>query len=129
MENTQKINTNTTTEIYIPFTKRYILHKIINYGKPYSDYTTYRPIENSDNIETIYVDNQSCCKNTSPNIKPILHQPSMQNNVQNNVQNNIQNNIYYVEIHYTKESKKKKFETIMKNYEIDTLVEKYGNKV
>jgi len=112
----------TTTEIYIPFTKRYILHKIINYGKPYSDYTTYKPIENSDNIETIYVDNQSCCNNTFPTTtKPIGHQPSMLNNVQNN--------IYYVEIHYTKESKKKKFETIMKNHEIDTLLEKYGNKV
>ena len=113
---------STTPEIYIPFTKRYILHKIINYGKPYSDYTTYKPIENSDNIETIYVDNQSCSNNTSQTIiTPIAHQPSMQNNVQNN--------IYYVDIHYTKESKKKKFETIMKNHEIDTLLEKYGNKV
>jgi hypothetical protein len=45
------------------------------------------------------------------------------------MQNNVQNNIYYVEIHYTKESTKKKFETIMKNHEIDTLLEKYGNKV
>ena len=121
MANTKKINSTTTTEIYIPFTKQYILHKIINYGKPYSDYTTYKPIENSDNIETIYVDNQSCCKNTSSATKPITHQLSMQNNMQNN--------IYYVEIHYTKESKKKKFETIMKNNEIDTLLEKYGNKV
>jgi len=113
----------TTPEIYMPFTKQYILHKIINYGKPYSDYTTYKLIENSDNIETIYVDNQSCCNNISQTTTtPIAHQPSMQNNVQ-------KNNIYYVEIHYTKESKKKKFETIMKNHEIDTLLEKYGNKV
>ena len=103
-------NTNTTPEAYLPFTKRYVMHKILNYGKPYTNYTTYKPIENTDNIETIYVDNQSCSENDKLNISS----------------NNCQ---YYVEIHYTKASKKRKYETIMKSHEIDTLLEKYGNKV
>jgi len=103
------------TDIYIPFTKQYIMYKIMNYGKSYNNYTTYKLIENTDNIETIYVDNKSCYdKDTMPN---------------EDTMPNLSNLSYHVEIHYTKISKKNKFETIMKNYEIDTLLAKYSNKV
>lgn len=91
------------------------MHKILNYGKPYTNYTTYKPIENTDNIETIYVDNQSCNSN---------------NCTQNYCEDiSYQDISYYVEIHYTKASKKRKYETILKSHEIDILLEKYGNKV
>lgn len=112
-------NINTTPETYIPFTKRYVMHKILNYGKPYTNYTTYKPIENTDNIETIYVDNQSCNSNSNSN-----------NCTQNYCEDiSYQDISYYVEIHYTKASKKRKYETILKSHEIDILLEKYGNKV
>jgi hypothetical protein len=85
------------TKDYIPFTNRnkYVIYKFINYGKSYSNYTTYKLIENTENIDTIYIDNEP----------------------------------FYVEIHYTKLSNKKKLETIMINKDIDTLITKYGNKV
>jgi hypothetical protein len=113
------------TDIYIPFTKQYIMYKIMNYGKSYSNYTTYKLIENTDNIEIIYVDNKSCSdKDTIDNIDNI-------DNIDANITNlsNLSYLSYHVEIHYTKISKKNKFETIMKNYEIDMLLAKYGNKV
>jgi len=95
---------------YIPFTNRYIMYKILNYGKPYKNYTIYKPIENLENIETIYVDNKCCTDETKLEIsKENLH--------------------YYAEIHYTKDSGKKKFETILKHCEIDSLIAKYGSKV
>lgn len=100
----------TSTIEYIPFTNRYIMYKLLNYGKPYKNYTTYKPIENSENIETIYVDNQSCTDETKLEISK-EHLP------------------YYVEIHYTKTSSKKKFETILKHSEIDSLIAKYGSKL
>ena len=114
-------NTNPTPETYIPFTKRYVMHKILNYGKPYTNYTTYKPIENQDNIETIYVDNQNCNSNSNSNSN---------NYTQNHGEDiSYQDISYYVEIHYTKASKKRKYETILKSHEIDILLEKYGNKV
>ena len=96
---------------YIPFTNRYIMYKILNYGKPYTNYTTYKPIDNPECIETIYVDNQSCTT--------LEYYPPEQNG----------NIPYYVEIHYTKSSGKKKIETILKNHEIDSLIAKYGSIV
>jgi beta-galactosidase beta subunit len=95
---------------YIPFINRYMMYKLLNYGKPYKNYTTYKPIENPENIETIYVDNQSCTDETKLEISKA-------------------NLPYYVEIHYTKTSSKKKFETILKYCEIELLISKYGSKV
>jgi hypothetical protein len=94
--------------IYIPFENRYIMYKILNYGKSYSNYTTYKLFnKKDDDIETIYIDNQTC-------ITP-----------DKEIEFNLQNLPYYVEIHYNKTSGKNKFETIMKKHEIYTLLEKY----
>lgn len=101
--------TNQATPEYIPFTNRYIMYKLLNYGKSYTNYTKYTMIDNSDNIETIYVDNASCTNDKTLNVQP-------------------ENMYYYVEIHYTAFTDKKKLETIMKAIEIDTLIGKYGCK-
>jgi len=100
------------TKDYIPFTNRnkYVIYKFINYGKLYSNYTTYKLIENTENIDTIYIDNDTCYDEKHTDI-PETNLP------------------FYVEIHYTKLSNKKKLETIMINKDIDTLITKYGNKV
>jgi hypothetical protein len=100
----------TSTNDYIPFEKHYIIYKILNYGLPYKNYTTFTPIENCDNVETIYVDNQTCVNDINLEI----------------VKENLP---YYIEIHYTKESCKKKVETILKYHEIDNLISKYGTKL
>ena len=106
----------------LPFEKRYTLYKLLNYGKPYNNYSTYKPISNNDEIETIYVDNQTC----DIRLNNVGYGVSA-NYV--DVENDIENQHYYVEIHYTTKSNKKKFETIMKYCEIDKLINKYGNKV
>ena len=89
------------------------MYKILNYGKPYTNYTTYKPIANPECIETIYVDNKTCTDTTLLECN----------------QETISNFPYYVEIHYTKTSGKKKIETILKNYEINDLIAKYGSKL
>lgn len=95
----------------MPFQNKYKKEIILNYGRPYTNYTTYKIIDNKDNVEVIYVDRSPC---VSQSIEP----------------NQITENIpYYVEIHYTLSSNIPNFETILKNHEIDTLIAKYGCKV
>ena len=95
---------------YTPFTKRYTMYKILNYGKPYTNYTTYKPLENIEHIETIYVDNKPCIDDKNLQI--------------------LTNNLpYYIEIHYTKQSGKSYLETIMLEQDIAHLIAKNGNKL
>ena len=99
----------------LPFDSRYIKERILNYGKPYTNYKTYQIINekllkiniddnDNDNIKIIYVDNKSCSHNCTKLFTSNLS--------------------YYVEIHYTLESKLPILETIMKKYEIEELLEK-----
>lgn len=74
------------------------------------NYTIYNIINNKDNIAIIYVDKTPCIDNQIDSVTP-------------------ENIPYYVEIHHTPSSNIPKFETILKNYEIDTLINKYGCKV
>jgi len=114
--------------IKLPFESRYIKERILNYGIAYSNYKTYQILnnnsysknneyneynknnkiqENSEKIKTIYVDNKSCSYNFTKLFTPTS------------------NLSYYVEIHYTLESKLPVLETFMKDYEIKKLLEKY----
>jgi hypothetical protein len=114
--------------IKLPFESRYIKERILNYGIAYSNYKTYQIIninsyskkneynennkynkvpENSEKIKTIYVDNKSCSYNFTKLFTPIS------------------NLSYYVEIHYTLESKLPVLEIIMKETEITELLSKY----
>ena len=98
----------------LAFQNRYIKHRILNYGQPYRNYTTYKIASNIDNIDYIFVDKQNCCNNLTSYGK---------DNGKDNI--NVALLHYYVEIHYTKESKKEKRDLIMADYEIDKLIEKY----
>ena len=114
--------------IKLPFESRYIKERILNYGIAYSNYKTYQIInnnsyskkneyneknkynkipENSEKIKTIYVDNKSCSYNFTKLFTPTS------------------NLSYYVEIHYTLESKLPVLEIIMKETEITELLSKY----
>lgn len=100
---------------YIPFANRYIKYKIMNYGKPYNNYISYKLSTNLENIEIIYIDNEPCAKTINPN--------------NTNLQNTSDEFYYYVEIHYSTSTNKPKLETIMKNSEINDLLKKYGCKL
>jgi len=100
------------------------MYKILNYGKHYTNYSTYNVIENDDNLETIYIDNQPCF-----DVNKIATLKNDIKSITTNNANDIVHLLHYVELHYTKNSNKKIFETILTNHEIDTLLEKYGNKV
>ena len=115
----------------LPFESRYIKERILNYGKAYTNYKTYQimninsNIKNNENNETnknnennkkikdniafIYVDNQQCSYQVE---KPLPSELST-------------NALYYIEIHYTLESKLSVLETIMKENEIEELLGKY----
>lgn len=97
--------------MYKPFQNKYKKEIILNYGRPYTNYTTYTTINNRDNVEVIYVDKTPCiCQSLEPD-------------------QITENTPYYVEVHYTSSSNIPKFETILKNHEIDSLIAKYGCKV
>ena len=52
----------------LPFENRYKQHRILNYGKPYTNYRSYNikyNSENKTNILAIYVDNQICNNNAT----------------------------------------------------------------
>jgi hypothetical protein len=52
----------------LPFENRYKQHRILNYGKPYTNYRSYNikyNSENKTNILAIYVDNQVCNNNST----------------------------------------------------------------
>lgn len=96
---------------YIPFTNRYVKYRLINYGKPYTDYTKYILATNSDEVSIIYIDNHPCVD--SHDIQTIDSDELP----------------YFVEIHYTPESGKSRIETIMKSCELNNLMSKYICKV
>jgi hypothetical protein len=94
---------------YIPFQElmKSKIHKIVNYGKPYSNYTCFPLIENADSVMCIYVDKE-------PNKVDKLDDTQNQ---------------YYVEIYFTPSANKPPQKIIMTNREIDTFIEKYGCKL
>ena len=107
-----------------PFENRYKTYRILNYGKPYSNYKTYNikyhPV-NTTHILAIYVDNQSC--NNIPTNKSLLS-----NSVADENTALLQSKLlkkYYVEIHYTPEENKPKLEYIMTENDINELISKY----
>ena len=97
--------------MYKPFQNKYKKEIILNYGRPYTNYTTYTIIDNKDNVSVIYVDKSPCID------MKLEHNQTLDNIP------------HYVEIHYTPSSNIPKFETILKNHEIDTFIAKYGSKV
>ena len=107
-----------------PFENRYKTYRILNYGKPYSNYKTYNikyHPENKTNILAIYVDNKSC--NNIPTNKSLLS-----NSVADENTALLQTKLlkkYYVEIHYTPEENKPKLEYIMTENDIIELISKY----
>ena len=95
-----------------PFFSRYKMYCILNYGIPYLNYVTYNIANHPNNTEEItfiYVDNKQCSYQVE---KPLPYEIS-------------KNSLYYVEIHYTLESKLSVLETIMKETEITELLGKY----
>jgi hypothetical protein len=107
-----------------PFENRYKTYRILNYGKPYSNYKSYNikyHPENKTNILAIYVDNQSC--NNIPTNKSLLS-----NSVPDENTALLQTSLlkkYYVEIHYTPEENKPNLEYIMTDNDINDLISKY----
>ena len=125
----------------LPFESRYKKYRILNYGKPYTNYRSYNVKyhpENITNILAIYVDNQACnniATNKFSNISNISNISNMNNEKQQLLNKlkepNISNNTkieykYYVEIHYTPEQHKPKLEYIMTQSDINELLSKYG---
>ena len=107
-----------------PFENRYKTYRILNYGKPYSNYKTYNiryHPDNTTNILAIYIDNKPC--NNIPTNKSLLST----NNVNENtalLQTKLISK-YFVEIHYIPEENKPILEYIMTENDIDELIYKY----
>ena len=106
-----------------PFESRYKTFRILNYGKPYTNYKTfnikYHPV-NTSNIMAIYVDNQKC--NNIPTNKSLLDEKKALLTIQNSEK-------YFVEIHYISEENKPKLEYIMTKDDINNLLCKYGYSI
>ena len=105
-----------------PFENRYKTFRILNYGKPYTNYKTYNiryHPENTTNILAIYIDNQIC--NNIPTNKSLLC------NIDENTAllSTKLLNKYFVEIHYIPEENKPKLEYIMTETDINELISKY----
>jgi len=85
-----------------PFENRYRTFRILNYGKPYSNYKTYN----------------------------IQHHPENKTETTSLLQNNLQSTLhavtkYFVEIHYTPEQNKDKLDYIMTESDISELLSLY----
>ena len=109
----------------MPFENRYKTFRILNYGKPYTNYKTYNikyHPENKTNIFAIYVDNQKC--NNIPTNKSLLSTNNPDENTA--LLSTKLLSKYYVEIHYTPEEKKPNLEYIMTENDINELLTKYG---
>jgi hypothetical protein len=107
----------------LPFETRYKKFRILNFGKPYTNYKTYNikyHPENKTNIFAIYVDNQKC--NNIPTNKSLL-QSIDEKTALLSVQ---LLNKYFVEIHYNPDQNKPKLEYIMTEQDINDLLSKYG---
>ena len=108
-----------------PFANRYKTFRLINYGKPYTNYRTYNVKyhpENKSNILAIYVDNQKC--NNIPTNKSLLSNSVADENTALLKTKLV--NKYFVEIHYTPEQHKPKLEYIMTESDINDLLRKYN---
>ena len=113
-----------TSKNYFPFENRYKTYRIINYGKPYSNYKTYNiryHPENTTNILAIYVDNQTC--NNVPTNKSLLTTSIVDENTAL-LQTKLLKK-YFVEIHYTSEENKPILEYIMTESDVNELLSKY----
>ena len=108
-----------------PFESRYKKFRILNYGKPYSNYKTYdvklHP-NNRTNILAIYVDNKTC--NNIPTNKLLSLLCDIDENT-SLLSTNLLNK-YFVEIHYTPEQNKPNLEYIMTENDVNELLSKYG---
>ena len=106
-----------------PFENRYKTHRILHYGKPYSDYKTYtiktNPL-NKEHILAIHIDNQFCAN--IPTNKSLLTDI----NETTSLINTKLINKRFVEIEYTPEQNKPKLEYIMTDDDINELLSKYG---
>jgi hypothetical protein len=113
-----------TSRSSLPFDNRYKTFRILNYGKPYTNYKTYNVKyhpENKTNILAIYVDNQEC-NNTATN-KSLFSTNKIDETT--SLLNTKLIHTYFVEIHYIPEEKKPKLEYIMTELEIIELLSKY----
>ena len=45
---------------HIPFENQYKMFRILNYGKAYGNYKTYKIADNPEKITIIYIDNAAC---------------------------------------------------------------------
>jgi len=111
---------STSTSTPTPFENRYKSFRILNYGKPYSNYKTFNikyHTENTSNIREIYVDNKTC--NNIPTNKSLLDEKTALLST-----SHIEK--YFVEIHYIPEENKPKLEYIMTKDDINNLLCKYG---
>lgn len=109
----------------LPFENRYKAFRILNYGKPYTNYKTYNikyHLDNTTNILAIYVDNNTC--NKIPTNKAVLC--DIDENTELLLSEYKFVNKYFVEIHYIPEEKKPILEYIMTEYDINVLLSKYG---
>ena len=98
-----------TEKEYTPFQNlaKVKIHRILNYGRPYTRYTRYRLSSNLEGITDIYVDTENA---TPTNANPISH---------------------HVEIHYSPDTNKSTpmRSCILADSEIDALIAKYGCKL
>ena len=102
-----------------PFENRYKMMRILNYGKPYTNYTTYNIKDhpnNNTNILAIYIDNTTCTN--IPTNKALVNETT-------SLLSTKLLNKYFVEIHYTSEENKPILEYIMTEYDINELLSKY----
>ena len=97
------------TTNYIPFQNlaKVKIYKLLNYGKSYSNYTSFKMIDNLDGVICVYVDKE----------------PYKVNNLDDTKTQ------YHVEIHFTPHVNKPPQKIILTNQEIDTIIEKYGSKL
>jgi hypothetical protein len=119
----------------LPFESRYKKYRILNFGKPYTNYRSYNVKyhpENKTNILAIYVDNQVCNNVATNKSSNIINMNNEKQQLLNKLKEpNTSDNTkieykYYVEIHYTLEQHKPKLEYIMAQSDINELLSKYG---
>jgi len=98
-----------SNQSYIPFQDlvKSRIYKLVNYGKPYTHYTSFNLIDNLDNIVYLYVDSEA---HKIDKLEDTLNE-------------------YNVEIHYKPSTNKPPIKIIMTNCEIDKFIEKYGCKL
>ena len=117
-----------TSKNSFPFDNRYKTFRILNYGKPYTNYKTYNikyHPENKTNILAIYVDNQNCSNIATNKSLLSTNKIDEKTSLLCNTINTKLNPTYFVEIHYTPEQKKPNLEYIMSESDICELLSKY----